>query len=495
MRRARQASQLLALYLFVVLAWAGVLPLLLRLDPLAALALGLSPERSQALLLEFWPALALAALTLLLGRFFCGWLCPLGTCVDLADRALTRARRRRRANQFPTWPRWALLGLSLGAALFGTHLFWLADPLCLFTRTAVTVAHPVVGTTANGLLRAADPLLLALAWRAAPLPFEPFRLNLLVGVVFLALLALGVFGRRVWCRSFCPLGALLALLGRWGLWRRQVEEGCSGCLACRADCKLGAIPAEAPTRTRQSECVQCYDCVTACRPAVTRIRLTRSGTGHEPAVDLGRRQFLGLTALGATYGLLSVSGFARRVWQDRLLRPPGALVRDEHGEFLRLMTETEFRGRCLRCGQCFKACPTGGLQPAVTEAGLDGFYTPVLVPRAGWCEQNCNACGLACPSGALVPFAVTEKPRIQIGLATIDRDRCLAWREGGEFRQCLVCDEHCSYNAIETRESGGQPRPFVIDHKCVGCGICEAACPVKPEAAILVTRRGTPDEL
>jgi ferredoxin len=241
--------------------------------------------------------------------------------------------------------------------------------------------------------------------------------------------------------------------------------------------------------------VQCYDCVDACGPGDTRVTLAWPAPAVDTGTDLGRRQFLGLAGAGAAYGLLTVAGLDRRAWHDRLIRPPGAIVRDEQGQVLRLMTEAEFRDKCLRCGQCLKACPTGGLQPAVGEAGLDGFYTPILVPRAGWCEQSCEACGKVCPSGALIPFAAAEKVSIPIGLATITRDKCLAWREGDQYAQCVVCKEFCSYGAVELHRVGGQDRPYVRDYKCVGCGICESACPVKPEAAIVVHRRGTPDEL
>ena len=55
-----------------------------------------------------------------------------------------------------------------------------------------------------------------------------------------------------------------------------------------------------------------------------------------------------------------------------LVRPPGA------------RSEKEFLARCTACGLCMKVCPTGGLQPALAEAGLEGIWTPRLVPRIGY---------------------------------------------------------------------------------------------------------------
>ena len=488
--------------------------LFLRLDPLAGLAVALSPERSWELLRLFWPALALTGATLLVGRFFCGWLCPLGTVLDVTDPLVGRRRAassngtpqqsRQECRAYPgarpeprrpAWLKYAILALVLGAALFGAQALLLLDPLCIVTRTLATVVRPALLTAYNGSLAATEPLRDQLLLRVDPVPVEVFRLNLLVGAAFAGLVVLGRLGPRFWCRNLCPLGALLGLLGRYGLWRRVVGEGCTSCRGCAAACKMDAIPAAEPCRTRQAECIQCYDCVGCCRPATTRVRLAADRVGLDAEVDLGRRQFLGTVGVGAVAGLLTISGWGRRPWHDRLIRPPGAIVRDPQGGFLRLMSEGEFRAKCLRCGQCLKACPTGGLQPAVAEAGLDGFYTPVLVPKAGWCEQNCAACGAVCPGGALIPFRIEEKPEIRIGLATITRDKCLAWREGNEYAQCTVCKEYCSYDAITLRPVAGHDRPVVVDHKCVGCGICESACPVKPEAAIVVHRRGTPDEL
>ena len=82
---------------------------------------------------------------------------------------------------------------------------------------------------------------------------------------------------------------------------------------------------------------------------------------------------------------------------DRLLRPPGAL------------DESDFLSRCIRCGECMKVCPNNALQPTLTEAGLEGLWTPTLVPRIGYCEPSCVLCSEVCPTGAIWQITPREK--------------------------------------------------------------------------------------
>ena len=72
-----------------------------------------------------------------------------------------------------------------------------------------------------------------------------------------------------------------------------------------------------------------------------------------------------------------------------LIRPPGA------------RPERDFLQRCTGCGLCIQVCPTGGLQPAFLEAGVEGIWSPRLVPQIGPCSYNCNLCSQICPTQAI----------------------------------------------------------------------------------------------
>jgi len=144
-----------------------------------------------------------------------------------------------------------------------------------------------------------------------------------------------------------------------------------------------------------------------------------------------------------------------------------------------------------------KVCPTSGLQPTLLESGLEGLGTPWLVSRLGYCDYGCNACGQICPSGAIPPLDLAQKRQAVIGLAAIDRNRCLPWTHG---IPCIVCEEMCStpekalrLEEVEVTDDRGEPvlvqQPHILEDLCIGCGICEYQCPVAGESAIRVYRQ------
>lgn len=489
----RRLVQIVCLALFVFLLTRATYPVtsklppqfFLQLDPLSAGTGLIAGNRLPHATL--YAALGTLLATLLLGRVFCGFICPLGTCIDIADRILWRKRRagRRMANNPAI--KYSILAAVIGSAIFGIQLGWLVDPIPLITRAFSVVLYPLAVIVQNLVAIYGRQPLRGMGVYMEPWDERHFQLSLLAGSTFIAVLLLGGLSRRYWCRNLCPLGALLALVGRFGLLKRTVSDRCVGCKVCIRECKMGAIPHDEPATTKLSECILCFDCVACPEPAATSFRIAWRPPGAIRQVDISRRRTIQSLAGGMVYGLVACTSLDRAEHHQKLIRPPGAIVRRRSR--VDLMPEAQFRELCVRCGECMKACITGGLQPAVAEAGWDGIFTPVLKPKVGWCERNCTACGDVCPTGALIPFTVEEKTEIKIGLATIHPGKCLSWQRGDHYKLCLVCDEHCSYDAIQWIEDEGVKRPVVDADRCTGCGICEAKCPVQPEAAIVVDRR------
>lgn len=498
-RHVRMAFQILCLlaflWLFLQTEYRGSdtlrypVSLLFRIDPLAALADALAPGAFGWLLL--WPALLLLALTALFGRFFCGWICPLGTTLDGVGKLVGRGRISPR----PAWRRvkYYLLLSMTAAALFGVQLFGLLDPLSIFLRSLTFSFNPAFNLVANSVFdffyQHPVPLVSPLVngsydfFRDHLLAFHPpaYQLALLTLAIFLGILLLERVERRFWCKNLCPLGALLGLCSRHSLTTRVPAKVCDDCRRCLSDCRSGAVT---ETAHRKDECLLCLDCSGFC-PANRVVFTLGSRPTAGGRVDLTRRGLMTSLAAGAL--VAPVTGSAPNLWNrdPYLLRPPGSLA------------EAEFLRRCIRCGECMKVCIGGALHPALLQAGLSGFYTPLLVPRIGYCEYNCTLCGQVCPTGAIGLLNLAEKQKAVIGIAVFDTDCCLPFARGEE---CLVCEEHCPTGekaiVFDEREVlvGSEMRrlkvPRLIKSRCVGCGICETRCPLEGASAIRVINEG-----
>jgi len=484
LRRAYQAV-FLGLFLFLVVAATSQLirgyPVhwFLGLDPLAATG---SAIAARSLDPHFLWALPLVVLMLFLGRFFCGWICPMGALHHAAGWAARPLRIRLRVtdknNPRPSRQvKYAVLAVFLGMAVLGSLQVGLLDPIASTWRALSTTVLPAASNTAFGLYQGE----------------RHFQWGTLVSAAFFGALALNLVYPRFYCRVLCPLGALLGVLSKFSLARihRDPAKCKEGCKTCGADCQGAAEPYG---KVKVAECMVCLNCIEACPRGALSYELLPPREASDESFDLARRRWIGAAVSGVVaVPLLRASDGVEPRPDPRRIRPPGAL--DEPG----------FLGRCLKCGACMKVCPTGGLQPAFTEAGLEGLWTPILVPRLGYCESGCVLCTTVCPSGAIRPLALEEKqgkpPEIEpvrIGSARFDKGRCLPWAYDTE---CIVCEEVCptAKKAIYFKEQAvtardGSPKtlkqPYVDLTLCTGCGTCEARCPVFDGPAVHVTSVG-----
>lgn len=455
-----------------------------RIDPLAQLAAALA-DRSWTWLA--WPAVIFVVLALVAGRVICGWLCPLGTLLDLWGRGTGWLRRRLwRGRSAPPWarlPRFAVLLAVLLAAAGGLQLAGLVDPFSLLVR-GLAAADPLLRQAADSastallgspVERASEALYAgALPW-LSPRPGMPalwWASLALLGLAF----ALELLGRRGWCRWACPLGALYGLLGRWAPLLRLPGRVCATCGTCRTSCELDAFDAEG--RLRRADCTLCLRCVAACGPGIASVGLRLPRPSAAPP-DPGRRAVL---IAGAALAAAPLTAMAipsgRRAPPVDLLRPPGVAA-DEGG----------FLDRCVRCGACLAACPEGALHSDGFSAGLSGLLAPALVPRRGACAPDCTRCGEVCPTGAIPRLGVAAKADHPLGLAVIDEQRCIPFIGSDS---CLVCEEHCPIADKAIRlvpGPHGPDVPHVRRKACTGCGWCELVCPVEGVSAIRVLRR------
>ena len=484
----------------------------LQLDPLVAISNALATHALYRGLL--WSLIILIP-TLFLGRFFCGWICPLGTLNHFFGN-LKSARKRGHAllnsNRYKPWQtlKYYILAALLVSALFGGSLLIVMDPIPLTVRSlglsifpginyAFNAFFDVLGQAPNGIIQTFGGVLEFVS-KEVLLSFKQpfFREGFFLGLLFTAILVLNLRITRFWCRALCPLGALLGLVSRWSILGLEKDpSNCGECNRCLLHCQGGDDPIPG-ARWRKSECHLCLNCMGECPEGGLHFRFFPGRTATVEGPSLTRRRTLTGMAAGAALlpVLRSTPGFA--VGSDpQLIRPPGCL------------DEKNFLARCIRCGECMKVCPNNALQPTLVEAGLEGLWSPVLVPRIGYCEPSCVFCGQVCPTGAIWEITPAEKGwlpvssdakanPVRIGTAFYDRGRCLPWASATE---CIVCQEWCPttpkaiyLRPAEVFDSAGNAKqvrqPYVDAEACVGCGACEFACPIKDRPAIRVTSIG-----
>lgn len=446
----------------------------LVLDPLVSLSTALA---ARAWVWSLACAGAILAACVLIPRGFCGYLCPLGTLIDLFDWSIGRRVTRYRVAGDGWWVHikyYLLLG-SIVAAAGGVLV------------TGFVAAIPVI---TRGLLFLGAPVQAALMRGRHQVP--PMNAGHALSIaLFLGVLGLGLFRPRFWCKYVCPSGAVFSLGNLFRVGERKVESSCIHCNKCVEVCPFDAIKPDFTTRV--TDCTLCQTCGGVCPSHsikfVDRWELVELKAPNEPPTGetpIGRRGFFSAAAgvaaavaggIGAGVGTKALGAHLDDLDAHRPVRPPGSVP------------EPRFLQLCIRCGECFKACPNDVLQPMGFQQGLEGLWTPRVVADWAGCDSSCNACGQVCPTGAIRALPLEEKRVARMGLAVVDERTCLphAGREA-----CQLCVDECDaagYRAIEflrvgTRadadgnpiDGSGKLAPVVRAEKCVGCGLCQTRC-------------------
>jgi ferredoxin-type protein NapH len=234
--------------------WSGNFFGLQISDPLAVLgqiASGLS---------FYWPfiltALIPVILSLIFGRFFCGWICPATFLYELNSTLSFWLQK---------------FGIKTGRRTFDRRL-----------KYAVLVVGLVLSALSGSVLVSA-------AYPPAIIGREIYFAIALggfgAGLVFFILTLLFdlLISRRGFCRYICPGGAVYSLLGRYRLFRiKRVVENCNDCGKCNAVCEFGLNPLR---DNFGQECNNCTACIAICpTDAFTFVRqihdVENQGIGH-----------------------------------------------------------------------------------------------------------------------------------------------------------------------------------------------------------------------
>lgn len=432
-------------------------------------------------------------LTVLAGRLYCSFICPLGFCQDIFIRAGRRFRKKQAAGY--SRPRYILfysmLFISVLSFIITGTLFlrWL-DPFSIFGRFMAYGVSPVLVELNNAV---ASVLVKNNIFSVSVLNIKPSAAGALFACsVFAIIILLSIFHGRLYCNTICPAGALLSLVSRLSFLRLSIDRAsCIKCGKCSRACKASCIDFIAGY-IDNARCVSCFNCASVCPEHSVRFYRRKIQT---KSPDSGKginsdNKSAGITRAGFIAGLVLVPAAVfsqgkqgstiylqdpskqKRYSRKNYSSPPGSLSIDH------------FNRRCTACSLCVASCPTKVLQPAVLHYGINGITQPYMDFTSGFCNFDCKKCGEVCPAGAIFETGIDAKRRIQTGKSVFVIENCITYTNGTD---CGACSEHCPTKAVQMVPfKNNLVIPEVNTKICTGCGACEYACPVRPLRAIYV---------
>lgn len=227
-------------------------------------------------LLSFTALIAVFGVSLVAGRAFCGWMCPLGSLQDLFARWARQLsgekksiRGKKSQAKFP-------IQVPSKLDCWLRYLKYLVLLVILFTST-MAVYPP---------LRDLCPAraLFGFHWNTP-----------LLGVVLILFILTSMLVKRFSCRYLCPMGAVLAIFNKISPIHITVDQhNCTDCRRCEAECPVD-IPA-IPENTRSAECIRCLECLETCaQPEVIELRLGTAFSFSPPLSGIIRERNGGRT--------------------------------------------------------------------------------------------------------------------------------------------------------------------------------------------------------
>lgn len=387
---------------------------------------------------------AILLVTLVIGRFYCAVVCPMGIFQDLfvwAHKLIFGKKRPYRYRKPANWLRYTVLALFVLAMLVGMN------SIAVLIAPYSAYARMVTGLHASGLAQ----------W---------------VAIATLAVIGLMSFTMgRLWCNTICPVGSLLGLLAKHRLFGIRIDAAkCVGCRKCEHGCKAMCIDIDNKT-VDHSRCVDCWNCLAQCPTGAISLGGKQPAESTKPVDDSRRKFVAGTVAVGAAMAVQAQEqkldgGLAalmdKQVPQRKTpLKPFGS------------QSIKNFSTRCTACQLCVSQCPEKVLRPS---AKLESLMQPELNYTDGYCRMACTRCSEVCPAGAIQPISKEEKTAISIGCAVVLKDNCIG---------CGTCARHCPSAAISMVDG----KPAVNEARCLGCGACEYYCPARPMTAIYVEGR------
>ena len=276
-------------------------------------------------------------------------------------------------------------------------------------------------------------------------------------IPFIILVLLVLFKRRFFCTSICPVGTLLGVFAKYGVFRIKINDKCVTCGTCFRNCPAGSINLKNKIIDNEL-CIRCLKCFSVCPKQAISFG-TLNNTKQHVKFSQSRRNFilgsaLILGAIATGIGSAVIRGKTFLQDKIRAILPPGA--RDY----------SSFSSKCTSCQLCVTICPN-----KVIHTRDFNHSTIYMDYSKNFCKYDCNACSLSCPTGAIEKITLEEKQHTRIGLAKINRDLCIS---------CGICAFKCPVKALNIEEDSNGDRILKYNATvCIGCGACQISCPHK----------------
>lgn len=171
--------------------------------------------------------LGIVAASFLMGRFFCGYICPIGAMQDF----------------------FKYIGRKLR---FKEVRFSNKPEILKYIVLIVIMVLSIVGM--GNIVSPLSP------WLAYLNIFAGLKLQT-GAVIFLFLILVSLFGRRIFCRYFCPLGAFQSLL--YAIGPLKIKKGNCNCSYCLKNCPVSEEFRKSENEI-SPECINCLKCINSC---------------------------------------------------------------------------------------------------------------------------------------------------------------------------------------------------------------------------------------
>jgi len=424
-------------------------------------------------------------LTLLVGRVYCSFVCPLGILQDIISHIAKKFRKQKiyRYSVPYNYVRYGLMAAVLVSLLSGSIMaLLLLDPYSFYGKIVSGLFRPGFITANDHLSKWLESLHIYIT----PIGLKNFSLFTLIwsSVLFIIIILFSYRRGRLYCNTICPVGTLLGIISRLSVFKIRMKSSvCTRCGKCSSVCKSECIDIR-DQKVDFDRCVGCFNCLSVCpENALTLVPdYTRKPTPEKETDNHSRRLFLEIVATGVIGTSIAASLKAQNhntshsnktpIRRKHTVTPPGSVSLDH------------FTAHCTACQLCISQCPTHVLKPSIREYGLTGLLMPYMSYSESFCNYECTVCSQICPTGALLPLTVDRKKTLQIGKVIFIKENCIVFTSE---TSCGACAEHCPTAAVHMVPYKGFLRiPETDQNICIGCGACEYACPASPHKAIYV---------